>query len=58
MRTKLKHTLVAPKQLRYMFGLKLDLKLFARNHQKPKHVDVKWMHNQCHAVKLAVAVAW
>jgi len=55
MRTKLKHALVAPKQVRYMFGQKLDLKLFARHQNGPKRVDVKCMHNHCLAVNVAVA---
>jgi len=56
MRAKLKHMLVASQQVRYRFGLKLGIKLFARNHPKPKHVDVKWMYRKCLAVNLAVAI--
>jgi len=40
-----------------MFGLALDFKLFARNQEGPKQVDVKCMHNQCLAVSAVVAVA-
>jgi len=45
MLTKLKHTLVAPKQKRYMFGLVLDLKPFEASTGRNKLMCKKFTTN-------------